>query len=1078
MTPSRSDSRATPDKGDERTTEELGRTASAIREGRELWVSCDAGFRVVRANAEAERLHPDPSGGATVVGHRFWDLLPGVSGTEAEDRCRRAMQQGVAARFEMFHEPWGRWYDIGVEPSAGGELEIFLRDITVGRQTSAILDGQKRALELAMNGAPPADALEILVRTMEIEDPHGLTAAIHLLDPDGLQLRHGAAPSLPDGWSTPIVSRAGAILGRFALHYRVARSPSAHEQEVAAQLARTAAIILDHDRETRAHLAAERRLAAAKDDLALQVAGLRRLHRLAMRLAGQNDLVPALEAIVTATCEIHGTERGLISLLDPTAGQLDVAAARGFERSELDSAGRAMLGPWPDASLLRAEPRIVVEDVETDPHVGDDARAAARAIGARAIHSIPVVTRQGDMVGVLSVLFREPRRPTPLETQLADLCARTVAQSIEADRSHRSLRISERRYRELVEDLPAAVYVCDADGRILLWNRAAEVLWGRTPQVGVDRFNGAHRLLTPDGAPLPLDRSPMAEALRTGRTPGGVDLAIERPDGTRSYVVAHPKPERDDTGAIVGALSILIDVTETRVSEIALRESEEKFHDLADNISQLAWMADEKGSIFWYNQRWFDYTGTTFEQLQGWGWTRCHHPDHVDRVVERIQRSWDTGEAWEDTFPLRSRDGAYRWFLSRARPIRGKDGQIVRWFGTNTDVTELREVQAALARAKEEAELANRSKDEFLAMLGHELRNPLAPILTALELAGLRGEDTLRDRGVIERQVAHLVRLVDDLLDVSRITRGRIELRRDVVELAEVVTRAIEMCGPLIDEKRHRLEMAIARDGLTVHGDRVRLAQVVANLLTNAAKYTDPSGTIRVSAARMGDQVVLRVRDTGIGLAPETLPRVFELFSQEYQALDRAKGGLGLGLAIVRSLVGLHGGTVEAHSDGPGTGSEFVVRLPWYSPEAQARPAPVTLPRAPAAIRALVVDDNTDAAELLAEVLCAMGHHAESAHDGPSALRMATALRPDVALLDIGLPVMDGYELARRLRTVPELSEVRLIAVTGYGQDSDRRRTSEAGFHGHLTKPVSVDALARLIDRLCSPRRSRDPLAT
>jgi signal transduction histidine kinase/DNA-binding response OmpR family regulator len=371
----------------------------------------------------------------------------------------------------------------------------------------------------------------------------------------------------------------------------------------------------------------------------------------------------------------------------------------------------------------------------------------------------------------------------------------------------------------------------------------------------------------------------------------------------------------------------------------------------------------------------------------------------------------------------------------------------------------------AAGAARQAAEEASGAKDDFLAMLGHELRNPLAPIQTALQLARLRNETALlRERTVIERQVEHLERLVDDLLDVSRIRRGKIELKRAPLELGEVVFKAIEMASPLIERHRHQLAVEVPRSGLRVSGDPIRLAQVVANLLTNAAKYTADRGELAISAGRQGGIAEVRVRDNGIGIAPEILPRIFEVFVQERQSLERSQGGLGLGLTIVRSLVALHGGTVEARSAGRGRGSEFIVRLPALGVE--PRPpahAPLEPARRQHALRVLVVDDNRDAADLLAESLGELGHITKSAYDGVAALRLASDFAPQVALLDIGLPVMDGYELATKLRAAHP--EIRLVAITGYGQESDRRRSAEAGFHVHLVKPIRLQAVIAALDQ-------------
>ncbi len=353
-------------------------------------------------------------------------------------------------------------------------------------------------------------------------------------------------------------------------------------------------------------------------------------------------------------------------------------------------------------------------------------------------------------------------------------------------------------------------------------------------------------------------------------------------------------------------------------------------------------------------------------------------------------------------------------------------------------------------------------------MLAHELRNPLAPIVTALHLMRLRADagGTTREREVIERQVAHLVRLVDDLLDVSRMTRGKVRLERRVVEVGEVVSRAVEMASPLLEARRHVLAVQV-EPGLALHADPSRVAQVVSNLLTNAAKYTDPGGRITVRVARDGDMARISVTDTGIGLSPALVPHIFDLFVQGERDLDRAPGGLGIGLTIVRTMVELHGGRVRAESAGAGRGSTFTAWLPLAAGEALAvhPPAPAPAP-AQAGVRVLVVDDNRDAAELLAEALRERGHEPHVAFDGPSALALAAEVHPRVALLDLGLPVMDGYELARRLRASRDERELLLVAVTGYGQEMDRRASTLAGFAEHLVKPVELERVCSTVDRL------------
>ena len=469
-------------------------------------------------------------------------------------------------------------------------------------------------------------------------------------------------------------------------------------------------------------------------------------------------------------------------------------------------------------------------------------------------------------------------------------------------------------------------------------------------------------------------------------------------------------------------------------------------------------------------------------------------PELTDQpwILERHDRIFRTGVGevlTEQPILVERGDGVReeRFFNAFTEPYRDADERVIGQMCVIFEVTaqvaarrhadeqrvHLAAAHAAAEEARREAEIANRAKDEFLAMLGHELRNPLAPIVTALHLMNLRGNPAEeKQRTVIGRQVAHLVRLVDDLLDVSRIARGQIDLKREPVELSHVIAKAAEMASPLLERRRHHLTVSVPETGLALQGDPDRLAQVFSNLLSNAAKYTEPGGWVAVHAEREGESVVVVVRDTGVGIAPEMLPRVFDLFTQERQALDRSQGGLGLGLAIVRSLVVAHGGSVSVHSDGPGRGTEVVVKLPALSPPEPAvalddpRAARSSaLPEHPTA-RILIVDDNDDLAEALADALTDAGFETRTARDALSALRVAKELLPAAAVLDIGLPDMDGYELARRLREDPAHRHLRLVALTGYGQPADRHRSRAAGFDALLVKPSSVEEIETKLKEL------------
>jgi PAS domain S-box-containing protein len=797
-----------------------------------------------------------------------------------------------------------------------------------------------------------------------------------------------------------------------------------------------------------------------------------------------------------------------------------------------------------------------------------------------------------------------------------------------------ALRESEQRFRQLAEHITAVFWMADPfKPDILYVSPAYERVWGRPCRSLYEHPRSFVEAVHPE------DRSRVVAALeRQARgEPTAEEYRVVRPDGSVRWVWDRAFPVKDAAGRVVRVAGIAEDVTARRRAEEAVQQSEEKFRLLADTIPQLAWMARPDGHIFWYNRRWYEYTGTTPEQMEGWGWQSVHDPGALPRVLDRWKASLASGEPFDMVFPLRGVDGVFRPFLTRVNPLRDDAGRVRYWFGTNTDISEqkraedasrfLADASAALAtvvdyqstleevaalavprfgdwcgvdmvepdgslrqlavahvdpakvrlahelgrryppdpdapagaarvartgepelmedisdalleaaardpehlrilrelglrsylcvpmkargrvlgvlsfvaaesgrrygpadlalaeelarraavaveNARLYAELreADRRKDEFLATLAHELRNPLAPIRNSLQILKMPVADRAvidRARELMERQLHHLVRLVDDLLDVSRVMRGKVELRKERVGLAEVVARAVETAQPTIDAQGHELTIALPPDPLEVEADAVRLAQVVGNLLTNAAKYTPRGGRIWLAAERDGGQAVLRVRDTGIGIAPDMLPRVFELFVQVENAVSRSQGGLGIGLTLARSLVEKHGGTIEVRSPGLGQGSEFTVRLP-LAPGAAAGPGDREGPDRPdphrsVGRRVLVVDDNVDAAESLAMLLRLQGHDVWVVHDGPTALRAAREARPEVMFLDIGMPVMDGYEVARRVRADPATRDLTLVALTGWGQEQDRRRTREAGFDHHFVKPADLDRIQEVM---------------
>lgn len=522
------------------------------------------------------------------------------------------------------------------------------------------------------------------------------------------------------------------------------------------------------------------------------------------------------------------------------------------------------------------------------------------------------------------------------------------------------------------------------------------------------------------------------------------------------------QPTFDHRGAVTGIFVEGSDVTDTVEAFKKVTSSEERLRQLANTIPHLAWMANPDGWIHWYNDRWYEYTGKTFEEMQGWGWKSVHHPDTLDSVVEAWTSSIVSGQPFELSFPLAGKDGVFRRFFTRVAPLRDAAGNIVQWFGTNTDVT-------ALEQAQEDLKLANKRKDEFLAMLAHELRNPLAPIATAASLLKLTAPDEDRVRKtseVIARQVQHMAQLLDDLLDVSRVTRGVVTLQSGIFDIGTLIADAVEQVQQLVESKLQKLTVQTLNQNVSVKGDRTRLVQIFSNILNNAAKYTQPNGNIKLSVESDGAFVSVSIEDDGPGISPALLPFVFDLFTQAERAPGRTQGGLGLGLALVKNLVEIQGGSVSAKSNGDNTGSCFTVRLPQvadaFEPAVPA-PQPFFVLKTKRPTRALIVDDNKDAAELLMLSLNAAGHEAYVAHTGQGALDLAKSILPHALFLDIGLPDLDGYQVAKKIRSMPQMDGAILVALTGYGQPQDELQAKAAGFDHHLVKPAKMEAVLSLL---------------
>ncbi|UZD54841.1 hybrid sensor histidine kinase/response regulator [Caldimonas aquatica] len=609
-----------------------------------------------------------------------------------------------------------------------------------------------------------------------------------------------------------------------------------------------------------------------------------------------------------------------------------------------------------------------------------------------------------------------------------------------------------------------AIFMLDPNGVVISWNEGAQRIKG----YAAHEIIGQHfSRFYPQEA---LDRGWPEEELRIARREGRLEDEgwRLRKDGSRFWANVIITALRDAQGEVIGFTKVTRDLTERREHEERLRQSEENIRRLVEGVHGHAiFTVDADGRVMDWNAgaervlgfRAVDIVGHPLAQL---------YPDEerqAARAEELLRAARTQGHAQDTGWRLRA-DGSRVWAETSLSALRGSDGTLRGYAAILRDLSERRRVQ--------ELETEGRRINEFIAMLAHELRNPIAPIANAagvLERIARGSSDVSWCADIIRRQVTHLSRLVEDLLDVSRITSGKIQLRRERLDLREVVRKAVDASRALVEAYQHRLEVDLPPEPLPVEGDETRLTQVVVNLLNNATKYTPRGGHVRIVLQReepgqeQGREpwAVLRVIDNGIGMSPTLLATAFDLFVQGERTIDRAEGGLGIGLTLVRRIVKLHGGQTKASSPGPGLGSELTVRLPLaaVAPGEAAEPLPA---EPEGGRRVLVVDDNRDAADSLAQLLGMCGHSVWVAYDGAHAIELAARHVPDVILLDLGLPGMDGFEVARRLRGIPQLRAALLVAVTGYGQEGDRRAVADAGFGVHLVKPVGPEELLQVVE--------------
>ena len=864
------------------------------------------------------------------------------------------------------------------------------------------------------------------------------------------------------------------------------------------------------------------------------------LNEVALGLVSELDLDALMQKVTDAGARLTGARYGFFfhDTVDDRGDAYLLFALAGVTRDAFAAANLPRAQELSTRKLVRDE-IVRIDDVLGDPRYATNLPRFELPPGHPAVRSylaVPLVDRHGEVLGGL--LFGHPERGMFLERheRLALGLAAQAAIATDNARLYRgmrreldararveaALRVSEQRYRELLQALPVAVYSTDAEGRLATFNDAAVGLWGRAPERGRDRFCGSVQLYTPSGAQLPAERSPVAVTLAEGRAQSRVEIVVARADGSRRSVLAHPQPIRDDDGRLIGALNVLVDITDHRLAESELAGTRDalalqvatltRLRELGTRLAGplplhaalqeiLATLVQLHGADFGLITLFDAATGTlqhgasigfeadALRELcdivpeHGLGACGAAFADRRRVVIDDVEHD-ATFDHWLSTAhaagfravhstPVITRSGDRLGVLSVhfAAPRRPSEREI-----------QLADICARAAadtiasiRQQQTLQEADRRKDEFLAMLAHELRNPLAAMRYSLEILHMGdsdGETLARARGALDRQLVQMVRLIDDLLDVSRISSGKIELRRELVDLAQVLRNAIETCTAQLSAAGHELVVTLPDEPVLVDGDQARLVQVFGNLLANAAKYTPPKGHLGLTLVHAHGRAEVTVRDDGVGIPDAMLPGVFEMFTQVDGSKQRSQGGLGIGLGIAKRLVEMHGGSIAATSDGPGRGSAFIVRLPTsagrhpFAHHDDHTDAPAVATRS---LRVLVADDNEDAAEGLQVLLESLGHEVRLAHDGAAALELAEAWRPDAMVLDIGMPLLSGLDVCRKIRARPWGADVVLVALTGWGQADDLERSCEAGFDHHAVKPTDGATLAPLLDRATRP---------
>jgi PAS domain S-box-containing protein len=709
---------------------------------------------------------------------------------------------------------------------------------------------------------------------------------------------------------------------------------------------------------------------------------------------------------------------------------------------------------------------LLVSDARNDPQF--QTHSAIRDFGVVAYAGMPLVMADGCALGSFCVIDSHPRAWTHDEIDLLTDLSAAVVSEIELRvgiarhmQDAALLKASEHRFNTAFQNNPLPISIVSyPDGRVLDVNQAVVRQLGYHHNDIVGKTTAELQIYTE-----PAEREAFFRMLREQGRVTDFEAKLKTKDGeVRTYLMSSEVIELEGRPCLLTSTN---DITARKRTEIALHQALERL--------ELAQSAGRSGTFDWNvttNEVQWSEAEEKLYGLEPGGfkgkyenWRKTVHPDDIENAEKALLKAINNALEMNTEFRIFRPDGTVRWIYATGNVIYDPLGKPLRMVGINIDITERKCVEIALREA-------DRRKDEFLAMLAHELRNPLAPIRNAVEILKTSGADEAHfknARDIVERQVKHMTRLIDDLVDVARLTQGKITLKKENIELSAVIGDALDLARPIIAEHGHHLTIDLPREAARLNGDGVRLSQALGNVLTNAAKYTQPVGKIELMGSYSAAEINIVVRDNGIGIAPDMLPHVFDLFTQSERTLDRAQGGLGIGLALVKRLIELHGGQVAARSAGIGQGSEFVLRLPRahdVGERFELTKAAVIAAAEKSSRRILVVDDNEDSAEVTAILLRLEGHEVAVAHTGIAAIEQIPTVLPDILLLDIGLPEMDGYELARHLRNLPETRDAVFIAITGYGRPDDRQNSKNAGYDHHLVKPIEPEELLALIATL------------